>query len=44
VDIQVMPTGLAAILRFDSGDYMLLNTVNRSLQPLLELKPEAPSN
>lgn len=39
VNIQVMPTGLAALLQFDSGAYLLLNTINRTLQALPELKP-----
>ncbi len=39
IDVKVLPTGLAAILQFDSGDYLLLNTVNRTLQPLPDLKP-----
>lgn len=39
IDIDVLPTGLAAILRFDSGDCLLLNTVNRTLQALPDLKP-----
>jgi hypothetical protein len=41
VNVLVMPTGLAAILLLDNGEALLLNTINRTVQPLAEFSQPA---
>ncbi|NDJ85697.1 MAG: hypothetical protein GYB66_07410, partial [Chloroflexi bacterium] len=44
VDVNLVPTGVAAVLELDSGSYVLLNTVSRDVQPLSGFDLVAPTD